>query len=177
MEQPELMEKPDVLQEKVIEAAYDFANTLRSDVDPMLDNYTSTKVCRTLTVAAAKLLESIGHKPIIKVKTREDGAVYHYYLEDPDLGIAIDFSPSAHFEGFKQGNFVAPEVIMRHFEKPTLVLPLGSLENSIMNDFGTTEIRDRGVTRMDKGGGASTWDHIHMDKMPDSIREKLEALR
>ncbi|MDO8452191.1 MAG: hypothetical protein Q7S79_00400 [bacterium] len=178
MEEPQLLEKPDPLQEKIIEAAYDFAETLRSDIDPMLDKDTNIKVCRTLTVGAAKLLESIGHKPVIKVKLNKRGWVYHYFLEDPDLGIAMDFSPIAHRVGFTEIGFQESDEVTNLLARETLVIPLDSQEYAVLENNGTSEIREKGIT--DTPGGkreAYAWDHIHLDKMPQTIREKLEVLK
>lgn len=178
MEQVELSQKPDALKEKIIEAAYDFAETLRKDVDPMLDEHTRVKVCRTLTVAAAKLLESIGRKPVIKVRLNSSGGVYHYFLEDPGLGVAIDFSPISHVVGFNEEKFRLPPLLQGVLARPTLVLPLDSQEYVTINGVGVVEIRVKGATSTALSKkGTFTWDHIHLDKTPDTIKEKLEALR
>ena len=180
MEEPnaELVEKPDSLQEKTLQAAYDFARTVKSDVDPMLSGDLNVKICRSLTLASAKMLESIGHSPVIKVRINKFGNVYHYFLEDPELDIAIDYQPIAHQAGFVEDGAVLSDSLEKVIAREIFVLPLDSDEYKEISGVGRVEVRKEGRTAIDqKNFTRVAWSQVNLGKMPDTIREKLEALK
>ncbi len=161
----------------VIGKVLSFAETVRGHIDPMLDEQTNVKTCRTLTVGTAKLLESIDHHPVIKVKINIDGGVYHYWLEDPELGITIDYSPMSHL-AVKGAAANITDSLLPKLDEKTLVLPLDSPQYREILGIGKVETRNRGKTSEEKGEqGVYTWDHIHLDKTPDAIKQQLAALK
>lgn len=173
------IEDPEIRQERIVSEAKKFADILSQDIGPILDKLTNIKTCRTLTVASAKLLDSIGHHPVIRVKVgREHAGVYHYWLEDPELGVAIDFSPMSHTRSFMEESFNAPRDLLRLLATNRLVLPINSVGYQMILNVGQVEIRDKGQTIVEMGQQQRhTWNHIHLDRTPDSIKNQLEILK